>query len=111
VQDECVCKCISAVGACAAEGGVVDPLHNDGWFVANHFGEATVLVGPGVMRISWQPTRRSGKCCCWERARLLRGSNIENAVAKGTECDRGVTDVALVREHDLENGDVSDDRR
>jgi hypothetical protein len=30
---------------------------------------------------------------------------------KGTECDGRITKVGEIREHDLENGDVSNDRR
>jgi len=54
MQHKCVCECVSAVGAGAAVGCVVDLLHDHGRLVADHFGEAKVLVGPGVMRISWQ---------------------------------------------------------
>jgi len=52
MQHKCVRECVSAVGASAAEGCVVDLLHDHGGLVADHFGVAKVLVGPGVMRIS-----------------------------------------------------------
>lgn len=45
------------------------------------------------------------------RENLRRGSNIENAMAKGAECDGGVAEDASVGEHHLQDGDVSDDRR
>jgi hypothetical protein len=32
-------------------------------------------------------------------------------VSKGTKCDRRIANVGFVREHNLQNGDVSDDRR
>ena len=53
MQYKCVRECVSTVGAGAAEGCVVDLLHDHGGLVPDHFGEAKVLVGP-LMRISRQ---------------------------------------------------------
>ena len=42
---------------------------------------------------------------------LLDRGNIENAMAKGPECHRRMTNVSLVREHYFEYADVSNDWR
>jgi hypothetical protein len=108
MQHKCVCECVSAVGAGATVGCVVDLLHDHGGLVANHFGEAKVLVGPGVMRISW-PLKMD--FCGKKRPCSLDGRNIENAMPKGTECDGRIANVGEICEHDLKNGNVSNDRR
>jgi len=65
---------------------MVDPLHDDCGVVADDLGVAEILIG-------------------------LRGSNIENTVAKCPKCDRRVAKVALVGEHHLQDCDVTNDRR
>lgn len=45
-----------------------------------------------------------------EKMCLLYRSDIENAVAEAAKCDGGMANVGLVGEHDLENGDVANDR-
>lgn len=49
----------------------------------------------------------------FERCRgdVLRGSNIEDTVAKGTECDGGVAQSRLVGECHFQDCDVANDRR
>jgi len=65
---------------------VVDALHDDCGVVADDLGVAEILIG-------------------------LWGSNIENAVAKRSKCDRGVAKITLVGEHHLQDCDVTNDRR
>ena len=90
---------------------MVDLLHDRGRLIANYFGEAEVLVGSEGMGISGRRTRYLETLFAGKRIGLLNGRHVENAVAKGPEDDRRVTDIRLVGEHDLENGDVLNDRR
>jgi len=63
----------------------VDLRHDSCGIIANVFGGAIILIG-------------------------CDGSNIQDAVAKGTESDRRVAYISLVGEGDLQDTDVIDDR-
>ena len=90
---------------------MVDLLHDPSGLVPHHLGEAVILVGSGDTEISWQLTRHSVNAFAGKRVALLNRRHIEYAVTKGAEYNRGVSDIGLVCEHDLENGDVFNDRR
>jgi hypothetical protein len=79
---------------------MIDLAHDICGVVPNVLWEALVLIGS----IGRDRQRCAITQCCQN---LLDRSNIENAVAKGTECDGGVANIGLVGEHDLQDGNVT----
>jgi len=86
VEDHNSSKGFGGINGGGSEGRLVNAFHDGCGVVADDPGEAVILIG-------------------------LYGRNIEDAVAKGSECDRGVANIGLVGEHHLQDCDVTNDRR
>jgi len=82
VEDECASQSIGRICTGFAERGAIDCRHYISRFVANSFWRARVLIGGD-------------------------GRNIENAMTKGPERDRGMTDVGLIFEGHFEDSNVA----
>jgi len=86
VKDHDSSKRLRGIDCCMAIADLVDRLHDGHWVVANVLLGAIVMVG-------------------------LSGSDIANAVAEGTKCDGGMTNISAGCKFDLQHCNVADDRR
>lgn len=86
VQDHDSREGLRGVCRIIVEARLVDLTHDPSGVVADMLRKAIVLIG-------------------------LDRSNIEDTVAKGSECDGGIADIRPVRERHLQDADVSNDGR
>ena len=103
MEDHDTRKRLRGIFGCGGELGMINCAHDICGVVPNVLWEALVLIGSIGHEIV---SRAQLTIQCYQN--LLDRSNIENAVAKGAECDRGVANIGLVGEHDLQDGNVTD---
>ena len=81
---------------------MINTFHDGRGLVANDLGVAVILIGSGTI-LAWKSKEQD--------KRILHGRDIENTVTEAAKCYRGMANIRLVHQFDLQDGNVANDRR